>query len=67
MGALLSKIITPAGLGKLSFTVVLAIFAGLGLFINTIKNIFLPPKQTSPPLWVIILGAVIVIMMFKKK
>ena len=45
----------------------LAALAGIPLFLNTVKNIFAPPQQTSPPLWVIALVGVIIIMIFRRK
>ena len=45
----------------------LAIFAGFSLLINVIKNIFSPPQQTSPPLWVIIVLVLVAIIILKKK
>lgn len=40
--------------------------SGFQLVIGISTNIFSPPQQTSPPLWAIIVGAVILIMLFKK-
>lgn len=52
---------------SLSGGVVFALFAGVGLLVNIVKNIIAPPQQTSPPLWVILLAGAVIIIIMKKK
>lgn len=52
-------------LGFIAIGLIVILLAGLPLFGNILSNILFPPNQTSPPLWMIMIIAVILIIIFK--